>query len=105
MDKTQKVAMSELHLNPGEIISQVHYTHQPIAVTKHGKPVVILVPVIGTLDGGDDVIGAIRRWLDSLEQPGQVIEDEAIDALQLTGGMPVEEPVDRGGSNKPGGWD
>jgi len=94
MAKTQSVPMSDLHLNPGGIVNQVHYTLQPVVVTKHGKPVVILVPVIGVLDGGDNVIGAIRRWLDSLEQPAQTWEQRE-----------VEKPIDTSGTDKPGGWD
>jgi len=69
MDKTQRVAMSKLHLNPGGIVAQVHYTRQPVVIVKHGKPVVILVPVVGVLDGSDDAIGAIRRWLEDQERP------------------------------------
>jgi len=93
MDKARTVTMSELHLNPGEIVSQVHYTRQPVAVVKHGKPLVILVPVIGVLDGSDDAVDAIRRWLDSLE-PAQTWEQRE-----------VEKPIDTSGTDKPGGWD
>jgi len=63
MKTTQTITLTDLHQAVGDTVNRVHYGQVPLLVTKRGKPVVILVPVIGVLDEHTNIRELVAKTL------------------------------------------
>ena len=51
------------------LIAQVARDREPITITRHGRPVVVLSPVPDDGDAGDLIIGAMRGSVSRYDDP------------------------------------
>ena len=50
MSQAETISLTALHQAVGDTVNRCHYAQVPIVVTKRGSPVIVLIPLIGTLD-------------------------------------------------------
>ena len=63
METAQIITLTDLHQAVGDTVNRVHYGQVPLVVTKRGRPMVILIPVIGTLDEHTNIRDLVAETL------------------------------------------
>ena len=63
METAQIITLTDLHQAVGDTVNRVHYGQVAVVVTKRGRPMVILIPVIGTLDEHTNIRDLVAETL------------------------------------------